>query len=141
MTEIKFYFSLTISHPMQIMITPNQNTVLLILNLNFLNNLSLAIILKATSRHLVQSQNLLVGVLNQDILALVTLETHVGNRTHDTPAVREREIHLLREVAGLPAHDTEDHVAVVCLGVCAGDESISVNSRFREWEKERTRAS
>lgn len=98
---------------------------LLLSLLNFLDNLSLAIILKATSRNLVQSQDLLVRVLDQNILALWTLETHISDRADDTPAVGEGEIHLRCEVAGLPADDAEDNMAVVCLWVGAGDESSS----------------
>ena len=81
------------------------------------------VILKAASRNLVESQYLLVRVLDQDILSFWSLETHVSDCADDAPAVGEREVHLGGKVAGLPPDDAEDNVAVVGLGVRTGDES------------------
>lgn len=96
---------------------------LLLSLLNLLDNLPLTIVFETASRNLVQSQDLLIRVLDQDILALWSLETHISNRTNNTPAVGEREVHLGSKVARLPAYDAEDNVAVVGLGVGTGDES------------------
>ena len=81
------------------------------------------VILKAASRNLVESQYLLVRVLDQNILSLWALEAHVSDCADDTPAVGEREVHLGGKVAGLPPDDAEDNVAVVGLGVRTRDES------------------
>jgi hypothetical protein len=110
-------------HPLPI-VGSRKNLLLTLLNL--LNNL-LPIILKASSRNLIQSQNLLIRVLNKHVFAFVTLKTHISDRADDTPAIGELEVHLLCEVAGLPTDDAEDDVTVVGLGVCAGDESIRVS--------------
>ena len=60
---------------------------LLLSLLNFLNNLPLSVILEATSRNLIQSQDLLVWVLDENVLALWALEAHISDRANDTPSV------------------------------------------------------
>lgn len=60
---------------------------LLLSFLHLLDDLAFSIILKASSGDFVQSQDLLVRVLHQDILALLALETHVCDCAHDTPTV------------------------------------------------------
>lgn len=93
--------------------------------LDFLNLLLLVVLLvEAASRDLVQSQDRLVGVLDEDKLALLALEAHVGNGADDTPAVGEGQVHLVGEVAGLPANDAENNVLIVGSGAGAGDESV-----------------
>jgi hypothetical protein len=71
-----------------------QNKHLLLDLLGFFDNLSLSIILEASSRYLIKSQDLLVRVLDKHVLALWTLQTHVGDCSDDTPTVGEREVHL-----------------------------------------------
>ena len=81
------------------------------------------VILKAASWNLVESQYLLVRVLDQDILSFWSLETHVSDCADNTPPVGEREVHLGCKVTGLPADNAEDNVAVIGLGVRTRDES------------------
>jgi hypothetical protein len=76
-------------------------------------------------RHSVKSKDGLVGVLNQDVLALIHLETHVDDSTNNGPSVVEIECHLVGEVTGLVSEDTEDDVIIVVLRVCSGNESRS----------------
>ncbi len=98
----------------------------LLLNLlHLLNNLTLALslVFKASSRNFIQSQDLLIRILDEDVLALLTLETHINNGSDNTPTVREREVHLVGEVTGLPTDDAEDYVAIVGFGVRTGDEA------------------
>ena len=76
-------------------------------------------------RHRVKSKDRLVGVLNQDVLALIHLETHVDDSADNGPSVVEIKCHLVGEVAGLVSEDTEDDVVVVVLRVCSGNESRS----------------
>jgi hypothetical protein len=98
------------------------NPLLLLILLSDLS-LLLGLLLKRRTRHVVQSQDLLIWVLDKHVLALGLRHAHVDDSADDTPAVGEGEVHLRREVAGLPADDAEDHVAVVGLGVGTGDES------------------
>lgn len=101
------------------------NTYLILGLINFLDDLTFAIILETASWDLVQAQDLLVGVLDKNVLALLTLETHVGDCADNTPTVGQAQVHLLSEVAGLPAYNTEDNVLVVSLGVGTRNESSS----------------
>lgn len=85
----------------------------------------LVVLVEAASGHLVQAEDGLVGVLDEDVLAvLLALEAHVGDGADDTPTVGEGQVHLVSEVAGLPADDAEDDVLVVGLGVGAGHETV-----------------
>ena len=93
--------------------------------LDLLDDLALAIILKAACRYLVQSQHWLVGILDEHIFALLTLETHVCDCAYDTPSVGERKVHLLGKIARLPSNNTEDDMSVIGLGVGTGYESIA----------------
>lgn len=81
------------------------------------------VLVEAAGGDFVESKNGLVGVLDEDELALLALEAHVGNGADDTPAVGEGQVHLVGEVAGLPADDAEDDVLVVGAGVDARDKS------------------
>tara|TARA_R110002060_G_scaffold13080_5_gene18614 strand:- start:403 stop:783 length:381 start_codon:yes stop_codon:yes gene_type:complete len=103
--------------------TRSTNTNLILSLLDLFDDLALTIILEATSWDLVQTQDLLVGVLDKNVLALLALKTHVGDRADDTPAVGETQVHLLSEIAGLPAYNTENNVLVVGLWVGARNES------------------
>lgn len=96
---------------------------LLFLLLGLLDDLALAIVLKGVHGNLVQAQHWLVGVLDEHVLALLTLQAHVGDRADNTPSVGERQVHLLCKVARLPAYDAENDVAIVRLGVGTRDES------------------
>ena len=98
--------------------------LLLLLTLRLLG-LLLLIILEAASRNLVQAQDALVGVLDEDELGVRAgaAETHVGDGTDDTPTVGEGKVHLVGEVAGLPADNTEDNVLVVGAGVDTRNET------------------
>lgn len=86
----------------------------------------LIVVVEAAGGYLVEAEDGLVGVLDQDVLALLAGEDHVGDGADDTPAVVEGEVHLVGEVAGLPADDAEDDVLVVGAGVGAGDETRKV---------------
>lgn len=97
---------------------------LLALLLDLLQLLNLLV--EAAGGDLVQAEDVLVGVLDKDELGVlrVGLEAHVGNGADDTPAVGEREVHLVGEILGLPANNAENNVLVVDLGVDAGDETV-----------------
>lgn len=91
------------------------------------------VILEAASRNLVQAQDGLVGVLDENELSVLTgaAEAHVGNGTDDTPAVGQGEVHLVGEVAGLPADNAQDDVLVVRAGVESRDETNQMVSILR----------
>lgn len=97
-----------------------QNFLLLGLNwhLDFL-----IVLIQATDRHVVQAKDVLVGILDEDVLALILLQAHVGDCPHDTPAVGQLQVHLVGEVLGLPANNTKDDVSVVALGVDTGNKA------------------
>lgn len=97
---------------------------LLVILLN-LTQLSLLVLLERVLRHTVQAQNRLVGVLNEDVLALVHTQDHVDDCAHDTPSVVEVERHLCGELAGLVGEYAEDDVIVVVFGVGTGNETVS----------------
>lgn len=101
---------------------------LLLLCLNLLLSTSdlLVVLVEAAGGHLVQAEDGLVGVLDQHVPAVVALQAHVGDGAHDAPAVGQRQVHLVGEVARLPAHDAQDDVLVVLLGVGAGDEAVKI---------------
>lgn len=103
---------------------PHSASHLFINLFNLLNDLALSVIFKASSRDLVQPQDLLIRILHKNILALFALQAHIGNGTDDTPSVGEREVHLVGKVPGLPSNDAKDDVTVVCLRVGAGNESV-----------------
>src|SRR4051812_3907441 len=91
----------------------------LLLPLGFLLHLLniLGIIIEAARRHLVQTEDALVGILDKHKLGILIagLQAHVGNRADNAPSVGEREVHLCRKVLGLPADTTEDDVLIVGL--------------------------
>lgn len=60
---------------------------LLILLDGFLHELSLSVVLEAASWDLVQSEDGLVRILDQDVLALISLQTHVNNGSDNTPSI------------------------------------------------------
>lgn len=99
---------------------------LLLITLTRLGHLlHLVVAVEAARGELVQAEDRLVGVLDEDVLAvLLASETHVGNSADNTPAVGQRQVHLVGEVARLPADDAEDDVLVVGLGVGARDETV-----------------
>ena len=82
------------------------------------------ILLESVRRHLVKADGGLVGVLDQDVFALIHAKYHVNNGTDDSPSVVKVECHLGGEVAGLGCKDTEDDVVVVVLGVGTGDKTV-----------------
>ena len=98
------------------------NVLLLFL---FGNLVLLGFLLESVFWHRVEAKNRLVGVLNQHVLALLHLETHVDNSADDSPSIIEVERHLVSEVAGLVCENTEDDVVVVVFRVCSGNESKS----------------
>lgn len=83
----------------------------------------LIVLIEAAGGDLVQTQDGLVGVLDEDELAVAAVKAHVGDGADDTPSVVEGEVHLGGEVAGFPADDAEDDVLVVGAGVDTGDET------------------
>lgn len=98
--------------------------LLLLLALGLLN-LLLFLIVEAASRHLVQTEDRLVRVLDEDklgILALAT-ETHVGDGANNTPTIGEREVHLVSEIAGLPADNAQYDVLVIGAGSKTGNKT------------------
>lgn len=105
--------------------------LILTLALLLLELLLLVVVIEAAGRDLVQAQDALVGVLNKGKLALVGAQTHVCNGAHDTPAVGQLEVHLVGEVAGLPANNAQDDVLVVGAGVDTRDESKHAVSGVR----------
>lgn len=82
------------------------------------------ILVEAADGDFVQTKDGLVGVFDEDKLALLALETHVGNGADDTPTVGEGQVHLVGEVAGFPADNAEDDVLIVGARVNTGDESV-----------------
>ena len=82
-----------------------------------------SVLVQAPGGELVQPQDALVGVLDEDELAVLALQAHIGDRAHDAPAVGQLEVHLVGEIAGLPADNTKDDVLIVGLGVDAGHET------------------
>lgn len=99
--------------------------LLLLFTLGLLN-LILLVIIEAASGHLVQSENGLVGVLDKDELGVLagTAETHVGDSADDTPTVVEGQVHLVGEVTGLPADNTQDDMLIVGAGSHTGNETV-----------------
>lgn len=83
----------------------------------------LDILLECVIRYRVQTKDRLVGVLDQNILAVIHLQAHVDNGADNTPTVVEIEGHLSGEITRLVGEDAEDNVVVVVLGVRARDKS------------------
>lgn len=81
--------------------------------------LFLFLLLVEARRHLVQAEDGLVGVLDEDELSVFigAGKTHVGNGSDDTPAVGQREVHLVGKVTGLPADDAQNNVLVIGAGI------------------------
>lgn len=104
-------------------------TRLLLLRLLYDGRL-LVILVQAARRHLVQAQNALVGVLDQHVLGLgrAVLDHHIRNGAHDAPSVGERKVHLVGEIARLPADHAQDDVLIVCLGVDTRDKAMGLVS-------------
>lgn len=86
-------------------------------------------------RDLVQPENRLIRVLDEHILALGHMQTHVDDRADDTPAVGEVEIHLVGKLAGLVSDDAEDNVAICVFGVGPGDKAGGMLAGERKAKK------
>lgn len=71
---------------------------------------SILVLLESVRRHLVKADGGLVGVLDQDVLAVVLAHDHVDKGTDNGPTVVEVEVHLAGELAGLVAEHAEDDV-------------------------------
>ena len=71
----------------------------------------------------VQAKEGLVGVFDQDVLALIHTEHHVDDCADNSPAVVQVERHLRGEVAWLVGEHTKNDVIVVVLGVGTRNES------------------
>jgi hypothetical protein len=84
------------------------------------------LLLKSVDGNRVQAEKRLVGVLDQNILALVHSEDHVDNGTDDTPTVVKVECHLRGKLARLVGEHTKNDVVVVVLGVGTGNETVTV---------------
>lgn len=80
-------------------------------------------LLESADGHLVKSQQGLVRVLDEDILAIFHVPAHVNDRANNTPSVGKIEVHLLSEFTWIIAHDAENDVPVGSLGGRAGDET------------------
>ena len=102
----------------------------LLLRLNWRLNF-LIVLVQATSWQVVQAKDVLVGILDEYVLALSLLQAHIGDCPHDTPAVGQLQVHLVGKVPWLPANNTKDDVSVVALGVHTGNEAV-------EWEKKKS---
>lgn len=81
------------------------------------------ILLKRPHWHFIQSQQSLVGIFDQNVLAIFHIPTHIDNGPDDAPAVSEVEIHLLGELARIVADDAEDDMSIGDLGGSSGDET------------------
>lgn len=105
---------------------PVLSDLLLLLALGLLN-LLLLIIVEAASRHLVQTEDRLVRVLNEDKLGILALaaETHVGDSANNTPTVGERQVHLVSEIAGLPANNAQYDMLVIGAGGKTGNKTAN----------------
>jgi len=57
------------------------------------------------------------------------MHAHIDDGANNTPSIREVEIHLVSEFAGLVSHDTENYVPVAILGIRTGDESLGESVR------------
>lgn len=57
------------------------------------------------------------------------MHAHVDDGANDTPSIREVEIHLVSEFAGLVSDNTENYVTVVILGIRTRDKSLGVSAR------------
>lgn len=113
-------------HNSYVLFCPSTLPSLLVILLTLLFLLLLLLVLiQATRGDAVQSQDGLVGVLEQDkfAVAALVLQAHVGNGADDTPSVGEGQVHLSGKVAGLPANNAENDVLVVGAGIDTGDET------------------
>ena len=68
------------------------------------------VLLESVRGHLVKADGGLVGVLDQDVLAVVLAHDHVDKGADDGPTVVEVEVHLAGELAGLVAEHAEHNV-------------------------------
>ncbi len=89
--------------------------------LNFLP----VLLLKRPHRHLIQSQQSLVGILYQDVLAIFHIPAHIDDGPDDTPAISEVEVHLLGEFARIVTDDPEDDMSIGDFGGSSGYETVA----------------
>ncbi len=92
------------------------------------------LLLKRPHWHFIQSQQCLVGIFHQHVLAIFHIPTHIDNGPDDAPAVSEIEIHLLGELARIVADDAEDDMSVGDFGGSSGYETVI--KRLGDCEKE-----
>ena len=83
----------------------------------------LDILLESVVRYRVQAKDRLIGVFDQDVLAIIHLQAHVDNGADNTPTVVEIEGHLSGEVTRLVGEDAEDDVVIVVFRVRARNKS------------------
>ena len=79
----------------------------------------------------------LVGILDEDILPLGLLEAQVGNGSHDSPSVRQVDIHLRSKISRLVPLGTEDGVTRRVAGV--NSRNITKQTRFEVRRKSKNR--
>jgi len=85
----------------------------------FRNLALLHLLFERVIRNRVQPEDRLVRVLDEHVLTVLHLETHVHNRADNTPPVVEVERHLRSKVTRLVGEHPQDDVVVVVLGVRA----------------------
>lgn len=93
------------------------------------NGFTILGLLKSARWDLVQPKHGSIGVLDKYVLALGHMHAHVDDGANNTPSIREVEIHLVSEFAGLVSDDTENYVPVAILGIRTGDESVGESVR------------
>lgn len=116
-------FKLSIRTSAITVVSSTHYTTLLLVILINLSQLDLVLLLERVHGDAVQAEHSLVGVLDEDVLALVHAQDHVDDGADNTPSVVEVERHLGSELAGLVGEHAEDDVVVVVLGVGTGDKS------------------
>ena len=82
------------------------------------------ILLKRPHWHFIQSQQSLVWIFDQNVLAVFHVPTHIDNGPDDAPAVSEVEIHLLGELARIVADNAENDMSIGDFGGSSGHESV-----------------
>src|SRR5690349_14276290 len=81
-------------------------------------------LLKGRLRDRVETDDRLVGVLDEDILALWQLQGQVDNSLDNTPSVGHLQAHLRSKLLGTADLSSENSVAGSILGVGTRDESV-----------------
>ena len=87
-------------------------------------NFFAVLLLKSPHWNLIQSQQRLIRILHQDVLAILHAPAHVHDRPNDAPSISEVEIHLLGEFPRVITDDAEDDMSVRDLRRSSGYETV-----------------